>query len=176
MKRTHRGVALLGVVAPSGTGKTTLLEAVIPELVRAGLRVGCVKHTHHAFDIDKPGKDSHRLRQAGATQMLLGSSARWALMVETPDAPDAGLVAMLDRLDLESLDLVLVEGFRPEALPRILVDRAGTRDERLSADGVIAVATNRRPPPAADVPVLDLDRPATVAAFVLDYLESLSGE
>lgn len=173
MKVRHQGVALLGFAAPSGTGKTTLLEAVIPRLTAAGLRVGCVKHTHHPFDVDRPGKDSHRLRSAGASQMLIGSSARWALIVETPDEPEAGLPAMLDRLALDALDLVLVEGFRLEAIPRIALHREETGPLPAVDDTVLALVTNSKPPPDAPVPVLDLDQPGTVAAFIESYLETL---
>ncbi len=177
MKYSHRGVPVLGVVAPSGTGKTTLLGALIPELTAAGLRVGCVKHTHHSFDIDHPGKDSHRLRMAGARQVLLGSSTRWALIVEAPQAGDPGLDELLDRLDLTTLDVVLVEGFKLEALPKIEVQRVELGHPLLAATtpSVIALATNRRPPPTLDRPTFDLDHPAALARYIVDHVRRWAG-
>jgi len=177
MLLTHDGVPLVGVVAASGTGKTTLLRALIPLLSAAGLRVGCIKHTHHPFDIDQPGKDSYLLRAAGARQMLLGSAGRWALMVETGNPDDAPLRELVSKLVLSELDLVLVEGFRLEEIPRIEVHRAELGGALLchSLPGVIALATNLTEPPTVPVPVLPLDRPAVVAAFVIDHVARVRG-
>ncbi len=100
---------LLGFAAYSGTGKTTLLEALLPKLTATGLRIGLLKHAHHDFDVDKPGKDSYRLRKAGASQMLIASRNRHALMTETPDA-EAEFDYLLTRFDAEKLDVILVEG------------------------------------------------------------------
>ncbi|KFE09883.1 molybdopterin-guanine dinucleotide biosynthesis protein B [Vibrio cholerae] len=96
---------LLGFAAYSGTGKTTLLEALLPKLTAAGLRIGLLKHAHHDFDVDKPGKDSYRLRKAGASQMLIASRNRHALMTETPDA-EAEFDYLLTRFDAEKLDVI----------------------------------------------------------------------
>lgn len=163
------------MIAASGTGKTTLLSRVIPFLTEAGLRVGCIKHTHHPFEIDRPGKDSYQLRAAGASQMLLGSAGRWALMVETGDDVDAPLAELVGRLQLDALDIVLVEGFRLEDIPKIELHRhelSGDFD-RPGASHVIAVATNQSPPPALEQPVLDIDDPAAVAAFIRAHAERL---
>lgn len=108
---------LLGFVAWSGTGKTTLLERLIPRLVARGLRLGVLKHTHHAFDMDQPGKDSHRLRQAGATQVMAASDRRHALIRETPEG-EPPFEALLARFDWDRLDLLLVEGFKHHHFPR----------------------------------------------------------
>jgi molybdopterin-guanine dinucleotide biosynthesis protein MobB len=124
---TFHDIPLLGFAAYSGTGKTTLLEQLIPELNQANIRVAMVKHTHHEkFDIDKPGKDSYRLRKAGAEQMLVASAKRWALMVEHPaqatlNEPD--LFELLPHLDLSKADLILVEGFKHENISKIELHR-----------------------------------------------------
>ncbi|KAA0875081.1 molybdopterin-guanine dinucleotide biosynthesis protein B [Nitrincola tapanii] len=114
---------LLGFAAWSGTGKTTLLKALLPRLQARGLRIACIKHAHHAFDVDQPGKDSYELRHAGASQMLIASSQRWALMTETPGAEEPRLQTLLQHLDPDVLDLVLVEGFKAEAFAKIELHR-----------------------------------------------------
>ncbi|WP_027962090.1 molybdopterin-guanine dinucleotide biosynthesis protein B [Halomonas halodenitrificans] len=114
---------LLGIAAWSGTGKTTLLEALLPRLNARGLRVAVVKHAHHGFDVDQPGKDSHRLRQAGASPMLVASRARLALMMETPDQDEADLQALLAMVAAQRPDLVLVEGFKDWPLPKLEMHR-----------------------------------------------------
>ncbi len=173
----HRGVPILGFIAPSGTGKTTLLQALIPRLAAAGLRVGCVKHTHHPFDIDHPGKDSHTLRAAGASQVLIGSHARWALIVESPGAADPTLVQLLDRLGLDQLDLVLVEGYKLESIPQVEVHRVECSStlQTTASRAVIAVASNQQPAPLLDVPVYDLDQPDALAQHILRHVAHHAG-
>lgn len=177
MLLTHEGVPLVGVVAASGTGKTTLLRAVIPLLDAAGIRVGCIKHTHHPFEIDHRGKDSYLLREAGARQMLLGSTGRWALMVETREPSDAPLRELVGRLALAELDLVLVEGYRLEEIPRIEVHRAELGGPLLcqTLPGVIALATNLRRTPTLPIPVFALDQPALIARFLIAHVTHLRG-
>ena len=169
MIEAYQGVPLLGFIAPSGTGKTTLLSAVIPLLGQAGLRVGCIKHTHHPFDIDRPGKDSYLLRQAGAQQMLIGGRDRWALIVESDSGDEPPLTDMIDRMQLDTLDLVLVEGFKLASLPKIEIHRVELGDSVRcdEEDTIIALATNQKPPPRVSVPVLDLDDAQDVARFIL---------
>ena len=174
----HQGVPVLGFVAASGTGKTTLLRALIPLLHAQGLRVGCIKHTHHhPFEIDHEGKDSYALREAGARQILIGSARRWALIVETEREEDVGLTQMLDRLQLDALDLILVEGFKLEAIPKIEIHRVELGAALLctSTTSIIALASNQRPPPALAIPVLDLDQPADVVSFMLTHIAALAG-
>ncbi|MGV3000955.1 bifunctional molybdopterin-guanine dinucleotide biosynthesis adaptor protein MobB/molybdopterin molybdotransferase MoeA [Vibrio sp. E150_018] len=115
-------IPVLGFAAYSGTGKTTLLEALLPKLTAKGLRIGVFKHAHHDFDIDQPGKDSHRLRKAGATQMLIASRNRHALMTETPEK-EANFFKLLEQFDLESLDFILVEGCKNLSFPKIELHR-----------------------------------------------------
>ncbi|TDR57189.1 molybdopterin-guanine dinucleotide biosynthesis protein B [Halomonas ventosae] len=114
---------LLGIAAWSGTGKTTLLEQLLPRLGERGLRVAVIKHAHHAFDVDQPGKDSHRLRQAGASPMLVASRARVALMMETPGREEADLAELIDMVRPQHPDLVLVEGFKAWPLPKLELHR-----------------------------------------------------
>ncbi|MFG6158362.1 molybdopterin-guanine dinucleotide biosynthesis protein B [Halomonas sp. 1390] len=114
---------VLGIAAWSGTGKTTLLERLLPSLGERGLRVAVIKHAHHAFDVDQPGKDSHRLRQAGASPMLVASRARVALMMETPGREEADLAELIEMVRPQRPDLVLVEGFKAWPLPKLELHR-----------------------------------------------------
>ena len=114
---------LLGIAAWSGTGKTTLLEALLPLLRARGLRVAVIKHAHHTFDVDQPGKDSHRLRQAGATPMLVASRERLALMMEAPGQEEADLAGLVALVRTQRPDLVLVEGFKAWPLPKLELHR-----------------------------------------------------
>lgn len=158
----------LGFAGYSGSGKTTLIEALLPRLLAHGLTVSVIKQSHHDFEVDVPGKDSWRHRQAGAGEVLLTSPHRWMLVHELGGAPEPDLAAHLRRLS--PCDLVLVEGFRHAALPKIEVWReANARPWLHPADGhIIAVAADR-PPPGA-LPRLDLNDPAAVAAFILEWL------
>ncbi|GKW48135.1 molybdopterin-guanine dinucleotide biosynthesis protein B [Halomonas sp. NCCP-2165] len=114
---------LLGIAAWSGTGKTTLLEALLPRLAERGLQVAVIKHAHHEFEVDRPGKDSHRLRQAGAAPMLVASRRRVALMYETPGQEEPELPELIDLLRPRRPDLVLVEGFKAWPLPKLELHR-----------------------------------------------------
>jgi molybdopterin-guanine dinucleotide biosynthesis protein B len=162
---------LLGLAARSGTGKTTLLEALLPMLRERGLCVGVIKHSHHDFEIDQPGKDSYRLRKAGARQLVLASAYRTALIEERQPPHEPCLERILPRLDLDALDLILVEGFRDEPFPKIELHRgARTRPLLHKQDGsIIAIASDR---PLADLslPRLDLDQPGQILEFILDFV------
>ncbi|MDV2903608.1 molybdopterin-guanine dinucleotide biosynthesis protein MobB [Phytobacter diazotrophicus] len=164
-------IPVLAIAAWSGTGKTTLLKKLIPALCEQGIRPGLIKHTHHNMDVDKPGKDSYELRKAGATQTIVASSQRWALMTETPDEPELNLAYLVSRMDASTLDLVLVEGFKHEAVAKILLFRQGCghREEELIIDKhVIAIASDV--PLAVDVPLLDINDIAQISAFVIRWL------
>ncbi|MEH4625120.1 molybdopterin-guanine dinucleotide biosynthesis protein MobB [Phytobacter diazotrophicus] len=164
-------IPVLAIAAWSGTGKTTLLKKLIPALCEQGIRPGLIKHTHHNMDVDKPGKDSYELRKAGATQTIVASSQRWALMTETPDEPELNLAYLVSRMDASMLDLVLVEGFKHEAVAKILLFRQGCghREEELIIDKhVIAIASDV--PLAVDVPLLDINDIAQISAFVMRWL------
>jgi len=135
-----------------------------------GLKVGVVKHAHHGFDIDHPGKDSYELRKAGASQMLVGSRQRWALIVETDLPEEPSLADMMQYLLPERLDLILVEGFKPEAIPKIEIHRPALGKPLLSDSDarVIAIAADAPIETARDLPILDLNRPVQIADFIIE--------
>ncbi|MBA7849307.1 molybdopterin-guanine dinucleotide biosynthesis protein B [Enterobacter cloacae] len=161
---------VLAIAAWSGTGKTTLLKKLIPALCARGIRPGLIKHTHHNMDVDKPGKDSYELRKAGAAQTMVASDQRWALMTETPDEAPLDLAYLVSRMDHSTLDLVLVEGFKHEAVAKILLFRsdAGHDVSELTLDEhVIAVASDVALD--VEVPVLDLNDEDRMAEFVVGW-------
>ncbi|CAM6436523.1 molybdopterin-guanine dinucleotide biosynthesis protein MobB [Enterobacter cloacae] len=161
---------VLAIAAWSGTGKTTLLKKLIPALCARGIRPGLIKHTHHNMDVDKPGKDSYELRKAGAAQTMVASRERWALMTETPDEAPLDLAYLVSRMDHSTLDLVLVEGFKHEAVAKILLFRsdAGHDVSELTLDEhVIAVASDVALD--VEVPVLDLNDEDRIAEFIVGW-------
>ena len=147
---------IIGLAGWSGSGKTTLVTSVIPVLVGRGLKVATVKHAHHEFDIDQPGKDSWRHRSAGASEVAIVSSRRWAIVHELGEEPEPPLADMLAKLS--SVDLVIVEGFKRHAHPKLEVYRAAIGKPLLHPDDdcIVAIATDA-PLPGAQVPVLMLD-------------------
>jgi molybdopterin-guanine dinucleotide biosynthesis protein B len=156
--------AVLGIAGWSGSGKTTLLERLIPVLVAAGLRVSTLKHAHHEAQFDTPGKDSWRHREAGAREVAIVTSARWALMHELRNEPEPGLEAMLARLS--PCDLVLVEGFKREAIAKIEVHREPLGKPWLYPDDPhIRVVISDVPPPS-EMQRFGLDDIEGIAAFV----------
>lgn len=164
---------LLGIAAWSGTGKTTLLEALLPRLRERHLRVAVIKHAHHGFDVDQPGKDSHRLRQAGASPMLVASRARFALMMETPGQDEPDLMAMVEQLRPLAPDLVLVEGFKAWPLPKLELHREALGKPLLAPQDpwVRAVASNTQPLLPPGVESLDLDDVAGLAEWIAAWPE-----
>ncbi len=163
---------LIGFAAWSGTGKTTLLETVVARLQARGLRVAVIKHAHHDFDIDHPGKDSHRLRQAGARQVLVASRRRWALITEhDDDRPEPRLGELLPQLDQARLDFILVEGFKHEFIPKIELHRPALGKPLLYPEDPSIIALAIDAPIAAQpaIPILDLNDADAVCTFLLDY-------
>jgi molybdopterin-guanine dinucleotide biosynthesis protein B len=157
---------VVGLAGWSGAGKTTLLIKLIPELKRRGLRISTVKHAHHAFDIDEPGKDSFEHRGAGASEVLVASSGRWALVHELRAEPEPTLAALLRRLS--PVDLVVIEGFKAHGHPKIEVYRAANAKPFLFRDApnVRALAADCAVPDAP-VPVVHLDDIPAIAAQAL---------
>jgi molybdopterin-guanine dinucleotide biosynthesis protein B len=159
---------IFGLAGWSGSGKTTLMTALIPELVSRGVTVSTVKHAHHAFDIDQPGKDSWRHRQAGAREVMVASDHRWALMHELRGAPEPSLDELLR--GMSPVDLVLVEGFKRHAHPKIEVYRRSLGKPLLHLDDpfVVAIAADERMPEFA-VPWLPLSDAGAIASFILRH-------
>ncbi|TON29580.1 bifunctional molybdopterin-guanine dinucleotide biosynthesis adaptor protein MobB/molybdopterin molybdotransferase MoeA [Vibrio parahaemolyticus] len=170
MKHTLN-IPILGFAAYSGTGKTTLLEALLPKLTEAGLRIGMLKHAHHNFDVDKPGKDSYRLRKAGASQMLIASCNRFALMTETPEA-EAEFEYLLTRFDEDKLDVVLVEGCKNIAFPKIELHREEVGKPWLYPhdENIIAIASDSAELDS-ELPQMNINDLDAIAQFVLQYVQ-----
>jgi molybdopterin-guanine dinucleotide biosynthesis adapter protein len=161
-------VKVIGIAGFSGSGKTTLIEKVIPLLVAEGLRVSLIKHAHHEFDLDQPGKDSYRHRDAGCTEVLVSSGTRWALMHELRGMAEPTLQEQLRRFS--PCDVVIVEGYKSEAIPKIEVHRRDARAELLfpGDSHVVAIATDE--PLDTALPQIPLDDAAAVARFVIRHL------
>ncbi|MFT4190704.1 MAG: molybdopterin-guanine dinucleotide biosynthesis protein B [Comamonas sp.] len=171
---------VLGIAGYSGAGKTTLLEGLIPALAALGQRVSVVKHAHHDFEVDTPGKDSWRHRKAGAHEVLVASDQRWALMRELPAAREPDWRELVGRLDAE-VDWVLLEGFKHGDLPKLEIWRAANgkplgapRDARIVALAKPAADTLPESLPAG-LPVLDLDRPQAIAQWLLAQAGRFAG-
>ena len=162
------GMKIIGIAGYSGSGKTTLIEKVIPILVGEGLRVSLIKHAHHEFDVDQPGKDSYRHRHAGCTEVLVSSSKRWALMHELRGAAEPSLDDQLKQLS--PCDLVIVEGYKSAPIPKVEVHRRAGNVPLLHPDDehVVAVATDE--PLATKLPQIDIDDAPAVARFIIQHL------
>jgi molybdopterin-guanine dinucleotide biosynthesis protein B len=159
---------IIGLAGWSGSGKTTLLTKVIPRLVERGLRVSTLKHAHHDFDIDQPGKDSHNHRVAGATEVLIGSERRWALMHELRGGTEPRLAALLQKLS--PVDLVLIEGYKREPHPKLEVHRAAVGQPllHLNDPSIVAIASDA-PLLGITIPQLPLDDVERIADMLIRY-------
>src|SRR5450830_55936 len=169
-------VPILGISAyGSGTGKTTLLTKLIPELTAQGVRISVIKHAHHSFDIDHPGKDSYRLRQAGAIQTLVASSARWALITELQHVQDHSecepqLSELVQKIDTALVDIILVEGFKDALICKIEVHRPSLNMPILANHdaNIIAIASDETI--ETSLPLLDLNNISEIAVFIRRWL------
>src|SRR5512134_1362043 len=157
-----------GFAGWSGSGKTTLIEKLIPLFVARGLKVSLIKHAHHSFDVDQPGKDSYRHRHAGCTEVLVSSSRRWALVHELRGAPEPGFAELFERLS--PCDLVLIEGFKRERVPKLEVYRAATSEPLLHPQDrdIVAIAADRRVD--TKLPQFDLDDAPSIPTFILRHV------
>lgn len=164
---------VIGLAGWSGAGKTTVLTRLIPELARRGVSVSTLKHAHHAFDLDTPGKDSYAHREAGAREVLISSERRWALMRELRGEPEAKLPELLARLS--PVDLVIVEGFKREPHAKIEIHRAANGKPPLHPGdaSIVAVASDVAFPDAGR-PVIDIDDIASIADIMLARAEPLA--
>jgi molybdopterin-guanine dinucleotide biosynthesis protein B len=164
---------VFGLAGYSGSGKTTLLEELIPRLTAAGLKVSLIKHAHHRFDIDQPGKDSYRLREAGCSEVLLISEQRWVLMHELRGAPEPSLEEQIARFS--ECDLVLVEGFKYTPIPKLEVHRPSVGKPLIAGSGVetiVAIATDEPDVvrQQSALPTLDLNDRDAIANFILRHM------
>ena len=166
------GARVLGIAGWSGSGKTTLITKLIPFLARRGIRVATLKHAHHAFDVDQPGKDSYEHRKAGACEVIVSSARRWVQMHEVGDGVEATLPQLLRRLS--PCDLVLVEGFKTERHPKLEVFRAAVGKTPLHPEDrrIVAIASDQQFPEAG-IPVVDINDIAAVGDVVLERAEPL---
>ncbi|MBV8650602.1 MAG: molybdopterin-guanine dinucleotide biosynthesis protein B [Alphaproteobacteria bacterium] len=165
---------IFGLAGWSGSGKTNLVVRLLPELIARGLAVSTVKHAHHAFDVDKPGKDSWEHRAAGAAEVMISSANRWALMHEHRGAPEADLETLIGHMS--PVDLVLVEGFKTHPHPKLEIHRPSIGKPLLCNDDphIIAVASDARLA-GLRVPLLDLDDTASIADFIVAHCELAGG-
>lgn len=164
---------VLGIVGWSGSGKTTLITNLIPLLSARGLRIATLKHAHHKFDVDQPGKDSYEHRKAGACEVIVSSARRWVQMHEIGDGAEATLPELLARVS--PCDLILVEGFKNDRHPKLEVFREAAGNAPLHPDDrrIVAIASDR-PFPDAGIPLVDLNDLTAVARLVLERAEPLS--
>lgn len=158
---------IFGFAGWSGSGKTTLLASLIPMLIAEGYSVSSIKHAHHAFDIDHPGKDSHTHRLAGATEVMVGSGQRWALMHELRGEAEPGLDDLLARMS--RVDLVLVEGFKHDRHPKIEVHRRSIGKPLLQPDDPYIIGVASDAALEVTVPLLNVNDVAGIAQFVLAH-------
>jgi len=159
---------IFGFAGWSGSGKTTLIEKLIPRLVARGLRVSLIKHAHHTFDVDQPGKDSYRHRHAGASEILVTSSRRWVLMHELRGSPEPSFEDQIRRLS--PCDLLLVEGFKFAPIPKLEVWRAETGEPLLHPKDphIVAVASDVKV--ETRLPLLNLNDHAAIEGFIVEQL------
>jgi molybdopterin-guanine dinucleotide biosynthesis adapter protein len=158
---------IFGIAGHSGMGKTTLLERLVPDISSRGLVVSLIKHSHKNIEIDRPGKDSYRLRESGCKEVLLLGNERWALMHELRGAMEPSLDYLLDRM--QPCDLVLIEGFKKDGFPKLEVWREGLGKTTLWPNwpGIVAIASDKKPSDSK-MTQLDLSDVASIATFVLE--------
>ena len=166
MKAPNLTTRIIGLAGWSGSGKTTLVTKVIPRLIARGLKVSTIKHAHHGFDLDQPGKDSFFHRAAGATEVIISSAKRWAILHELREQPEWDLAALVGKMS--PVDLVLVEGFKRDAFPKLEIHRAENGKPLIQPDDphIVAIASDE-PLPQAKVPVVDLDDVEAIVDLLL---------
>lgn len=164
---------IFGLSGWSGSGKTTLMAKLLPELISRGYKVSTMKHAHHTFDVDTPGKDSFVHRESGATEVMIGSATRWALLHEVRNEPEPDFDSLLAAMT--PVDLLLIEGFKRHGHSKLEIHRKGSDNQLLHTDDpeIVAIASNGGLDDGdlvnAPLPVLDLNDPAAIADFILDH-------
>ncbi len=174
MDLKHFPTPILGFCAFSGTGKTTLLTKLIPILREQGIRLAIVKHAHHNFDVDHEHKDSYKLRHAGATQMVISSSRRWALMTELEEnKPELSLVELIAQIDHKIIDLILVEGFKRVPFPKIELHRPSLGQPIMCIEdsNIIAFASDAPCEVPEHMKRLDINEPMEIATFIMHHFK-----
>lgn len=161
---------VFGLAGWSGSGKTTLMTQLLPALLQRGVSVSTIKHAHHAFDVDQPGKDSYRHREAGATEVMISSENRWALMHELRGAAEPSLEQLLRHMS--PVDLVIVEGFKRTAMPKLEIHRPSLGKPLLALEDadIVAVASDMPVAGLGALPRFALDDAGAIAAFIIDHL------
>jgi molybdopterin-guanine dinucleotide biosynthesis protein B len=164
---------IIGLAGWSGSGKTTLIKKLIPRLIARGISVSTLKHAHHGFDLDQPGKDSFFHRTAGATEVIISSAKRWAILHELREQPEWDMVALVGKMS--PVDLVLVEGFKRDAFPKLEIHRIANSKPLIHPEDphIIAVASDSAVP-AARVPVVDLNDIEAIADLLLKHAVPIS--
>lgn len=159
---------IIGLAGWSGSGKTTLIKKLIPSLIARGSSVSTLKHAHHGFDLDQPGKDSFFHRAAGATEVIISSARRWAILHELREKPEWDLPALVAKMS--PVDLVLVEGFKRDAFPKLEIHRAANGKPLIHPDDphIVAIAADIALP-QAKIPVIDLNNVEAIADLLLKY-------
>jgi molybdopterin-guanine dinucleotide biosynthesis protein B len=159
---------IIGLAGWSGSGKTTLIKKLIPSLIARGSSVSTLKHAHHGFDLDQPGKDSFFHRAAGATEVIISSARRWAVLHELREEPEWDLPALVAKMS--PVDLVLVEGFKRDAFPKLEIHRAANGKPLIHPDDphIVAIAADIALP-QAKIPVIDLNNVEAIADLLLKY-------
>jgi molybdopterin-guanine dinucleotide biosynthesis protein B len=159
---------IFGIAGWSGSGKTSLMVRLLPELIAMGLRVSTMKHAHHAFDVDQSGKDSYNHREAGASEVMITSANRWALMHENRGDAEPSIDELVRHMT--PVDLLLIEGFKRSPHPKLEVFRRATGKPLLALeDGHVVAVASDEPVPEVSIPVLDLNRPDVIARFVVTH-------
>lgn len=161
---------VMGIVGWSGSGKTSLLVEILPLLRNSGLMVSTMKHAHHRFDVDKPGKDSFRHREAGASEVLVVTSSRWVLMHESREEPEPSIESLIERMT--PVDLLLIEGFKTHHHPKLEIHRDSEGKPLLCHEDpeIVAVASDT-PLPDLKIPQLDLNDPTAIVEFILSFTD-----
>ena len=162
--------SILGIAAYSGVGKTTLLTNIVPLLRKENYKIGVIKHAHHAFDIDQKGKDSYELRKAGASHMLIASNQRWAFMVENNVNKNPNINECIKKFEHEDVDLILIEGFKANDIPKIELHRPCLGHPLLCTNdkNIIAIASDNQLNKDVDIPILDLNNYKMIIKYIIN--------